>query len=67
MAFHFEVTNKAKKLDTAPVVSVRLFPEQIQKLESLMQSTGVKTRGEMIRRLIEEKDFNPAIREGAKK
>lgn len=41
------------------VISVRLFPELIQKLESLMQSTGVKTRGEMIRHLIMEKDFNP--------
>jgi len=41
------------------VISVRLFPELIQKLETLMQSTGIKTKGEMIRRLIEEKDFNP--------
>lgn len=66
MAFDSEVTNKAKKLDPAPVVSVRLFPELIQKLESLMTATGIKTRGEMIRKLIEEKDFNSKVGEGKK-
>ena len=41
------------------VISVRLFPEQIQKLDTLQQTLGLASRGEVIRKLIERGDFNP--------
>lgn len=48
------------------VISVRLFPEQIQKLDTLQQTLGVTSRGEVIRKLIEREDFNPTGKEGEK-
>lgn len=48
------------------VISVRLFPEQIQKLDTLQQTLGVTSRGEVIRKLIEREDFSPTGKEGEK-
>jgi metal-responsive CopG/Arc/MetJ family transcriptional regulator len=48
------------------VISVRLFPEQIQKLDTLQQTLGATSRGEVIRKLIEREDFNPTGKEGEK-
>jgi len=48
------------------VISVRLFPEQIQKLDTLQQTLGLASRGEVIRKLIEREDFNGGS-EGGKK
>ena len=48
------------------VISVRLFPEQIQKLDTLQQTLGVASRGEVIRKLIEREDFNPTGKEEKK-
>ncbi len=41
------------------VISVRLVPEQIQKLDSLQKCLKLSSRGEVIRMLLEKQDFNP--------
>lgn len=52
--------NRGESLPSS-VISVRLFPELIQKLDTLQQLLGLPSRGDVIRRLIERENFNGYI------